>query len=218
MVLSLSLPPPPPGQTVVCPSLIGSHALSVLALFLIGLAKILPYLIGSHISNQFLACSLLITLMMKAVITSETSVNFYQITWHNILEDRHLLSEIFFSCSELSGQGLYLVYTRLMGKDHMHDSASFYGDIQQLRKALRQNGYTAGDTHQALNPRQKSHSHCEKAAGVETITYMHATSNGISRFLARLNKRTVHMSSRKNVHLLRSMKADLGHKMYGPHH
>jgi hypothetical protein len=37
------------------------------------------------------SCSLvLITLMMEAASTSETSVNFYQTTQHNIPEDGHL--------------------------------------------------------------------------------------------------------------------------------
>jgi hypothetical protein len=36
------------------------------------------------ISNQFLARGLLITLMMEAVSTSETLVNFYQTTLRNI--------------------------------------------------------------------------------------------------------------------------------------
>jgi hypothetical protein len=36
------------------------------------------------------ACSCIITLMMEAVSTSETLVNFYEITRHNIPEDYHL--------------------------------------------------------------------------------------------------------------------------------
>jgi hypothetical protein len=32
----------------------------------------------------------MITLMMEAASTSETSVNFYQITWRNNPEDSHL--------------------------------------------------------------------------------------------------------------------------------
>jgi hypothetical protein len=32
----------------------------------------------------------MIALMMKAVSTSKTSVNFYQTTWHNIPEDSHI--------------------------------------------------------------------------------------------------------------------------------
>jgi hypothetical protein len=38
----------------------------------------------------FLTCGLLIALMMEAASTSETSVNFYQITRHNNPEDSHL--------------------------------------------------------------------------------------------------------------------------------
>jgi hypothetical protein len=37
-----------------------------------------------------LTASIIIILMMEAVSTSETSVNFYQTTWRNIPEDSHL--------------------------------------------------------------------------------------------------------------------------------
>jgi hypothetical protein len=44
----------------------------------------------------------IIALMMEAVSTSETSVNFYQATWHNIPEDSHLnlndLLSLHFDC------------------------------------------------------------------------------------------------------------------------
>jgi hypothetical protein len=62
----LSLVPLPP-----CPFLI---------LFPIGPA-------GSHISNRFLACGLLIALMMEAESTSETSVNLYENTRRDNPED-----------------------------------------------------------------------------------------------------------------------------------
>jgi hypothetical protein len=45
---------------------------------------------GSHVSNQFFARGLLIALMMEAVSTSKTSVNFYQTTRRNNPEDSHL--------------------------------------------------------------------------------------------------------------------------------
>jgi hypothetical protein len=44
----------------------------------------------SHTSNQFLAHSLLITLMMEAASTSETSVNSYNTTRRNTPEDSNL--------------------------------------------------------------------------------------------------------------------------------
>jgi hypothetical protein len=37
----------------------------------------------------------MITLMMEVVSTSETSVNFYETTWHNILEDSHRYGHCF---------------------------------------------------------------------------------------------------------------------------
>jgi hypothetical protein len=45
---------------------------------------------SSYISNRFHSCGLLIALMMEAARTSETLVNFYQITWRYIPEDSHL--------------------------------------------------------------------------------------------------------------------------------
>jgi hypothetical protein len=51
---------------------------------------------GSTLSDRFpylkpiLRARLLIALMMEAVSTSETSVNFYQTTWRYITEDSHL--------------------------------------------------------------------------------------------------------------------------------
>jgi hypothetical protein len=58
-----------------------------------GSVKILPWLNGSDISNQFshlFARGLFTALMMRTASTSETSVNFYQTTWHNHPEDSHL--------------------------------------------------------------------------------------------------------------------------------
>jgi hypothetical protein len=49
---------------------------------------------GEYKDDCLLGC-LLITTMMKAASTSETSVNFYQTTWRNILEDSHLYSNNF---------------------------------------------------------------------------------------------------------------------------
>jgi hypothetical protein len=53
-------------------------------------AKVLPCPACSHISVRVLRHSSLITLMMEATSTSETSVNFYQITQCNNPEDSHL--------------------------------------------------------------------------------------------------------------------------------
>jgi hypothetical protein len=48
---------------------------------------------GSNIEEEdgcLLGCCAIITLMMEAASTSEMSVNFYQTTWRNNLEDSHL--------------------------------------------------------------------------------------------------------------------------------
>jgi hypothetical protein len=50
-------------------------------LFPTGPVKVLPWLTGSYISNQFHMRGLLVALMMEAARTSETLVNFYQTTW-----------------------------------------------------------------------------------------------------------------------------------------
>jgi hypothetical protein len=47
-----------------------------------------------------------ISLMMEAASTSETSVNFYQTTWHNIPEDSHFsptLDVLQWDCNPLHG-------------------------------------------------------------------------------------------------------------------
>jgi hypothetical protein len=85
--LHLSPPPLPSDPATVRPSAIGSVALTRV---LIGPAKVLPCLTGSHISKRFLARDQLIALMIEAASTSETSVNFYQTTRCNNPEDSHL--------------------------------------------------------------------------------------------------------------------------------
>jgi hypothetical protein len=61
-----------------------------LTLFRIGTAKVLPFPTGPRVSNQFIACGLLVALMMETESTSETSVNFYLTTRRNNPEDSHL--------------------------------------------------------------------------------------------------------------------------------
>jgi hypothetical protein len=53
-------------------------------------AEVMPCLTGSYMSNQFLACGLLITLMIVPVRTSETLVNSYQSTQRYTPEDSNL--------------------------------------------------------------------------------------------------------------------------------
>jgi hypothetical protein len=54
--------------------------------------KLLPCPVCSYISTHIFTRGLLNVLMMEAVCTSETSVNFYETTWCNIAEDSHLNS------------------------------------------------------------------------------------------------------------------------------
>jgi hypothetical protein len=57
-----------------------------------GPVKVSALATGFYISYRFHARGLLIALMMEAAMTSETLVNFYQITRRNNPEDSHLRS------------------------------------------------------------------------------------------------------------------------------
>jgi hypothetical protein len=63
---------------------------SHLSPFSTGPAKVLHCPTGSYISILFLACGLLIAVMMEAASTSETWANFYQTARRNNPEDIHL--------------------------------------------------------------------------------------------------------------------------------
>jgi hypothetical protein len=60
----------------------------------IGPVSALPYPICSCIFPNLSTCSSLVTLMMKTTGCSEMSVSIYQMTWHSIPEDGHLLKYI----------------------------------------------------------------------------------------------------------------------------
>jgi hypothetical protein len=82
---------PPSGQAVVCPPLLLAPRPSPDPDPIpTGLVKVLPWLTGSYISNQFHVHGLLFTLLTEAAKTSEMLVNFYQTTQHYNPEDSHL--------------------------------------------------------------------------------------------------------------------------------
>jgi hypothetical protein len=103
----------------------------------------------------------------------------------------------------------------MTGQDHIYDFESPVGEIQYL-KIFRQNGCSVMDLQWALNPSSRSHSQQEKQTVVATIPYVQGTFDMVSRFLVRFNVRTVHISAKKkNAHLLRRVKYDVGLKVPG---
>jgi hypothetical protein len=87
----------------------------------------------------------------------------------------------------------------------------------QIKRASRQNGHNTTDIHQALNLSLKSHSKWVEPNRVATVSYMQATSDRISRLLARFNMKTVHAKENKNKqikikisHILKPLKGDVG--------
>jgi hypothetical protein len=63
------------------------------------------------------------------------------------------------------------------------DSERLIDEIQNLKKTFRQNGYSAGEVHQALNPKQITHSQGRKLAALATIHFTQGTSGKICRLV-----------------------------------
>jgi hypothetical protein len=80
----------------------------------IGPAKHLPCPARSCISTYFIALGLLITLMMDAISTSETSVNFHETTRRVIPEDSHILTEVLQGF--LQSLQLSFIFTEILSK------------------------------------------------------------------------------------------------------
>jgi hypothetical protein len=72
---------------------IGSMAPHLILIFPTGLAGLWFDWLAPFYLHWFPACSLLITLLMEAVQTSETVVNLYQSSWHYNPSDSHLHSK-----------------------------------------------------------------------------------------------------------------------------
>jgi hypothetical protein len=61
-----------------------------------------------------------------------------------------------------------------------------------------------------LHPKQTSKLKDEEPTGIARLPYQKSYSNKISRLLAKFNIRTVHITWKKTIHMLRSVKGDLG--------
>jgi hypothetical protein len=95
------------------------------------------------------------------------------------------------------------------------DSESLRREIQHLKGVFLQNGYSKHDIRRAQHPKQKPQTKDEKPVGVVLLPYQQAITNKISRLLAKHNIRTIHIPIKKNIHMLRPVKDDLGLKVRG---
>jgi hypothetical protein len=95
------------------------------------------------------------------------------------------------------------------------DAESLEGEMEHLRKAFRQNGYSNGEINQALYPRHKPQRQCVELTAVAMLPYQHCVTNKISRLLAKYNIKTIHIPTRKSIHMLSSVKDKLGLKVPG---
>jgi hypothetical protein len=97
------------------------------------------------------------------------------------------------------------------------DSESLRGEIQHLKGVFLQNEYSKNDIRRALHPKQKPQTKDEKPVGValRVLPYQQTITNKISRFLAKHNIRTIHIPKKKNIHMLRPVKDDLGLNVSG---
>jgi hypothetical protein len=95
------------------------------------------------------------------------------------------------------------------------DSESLRGEIQHLNCIFLQNGYSKNYIRRALHPKQKPQTKDEKPVGVALLPYQQTITNKISRLLAKHNIRTIHIPKKKNIHMLRPIKDDLGLKVLG---
>jgi hypothetical protein len=87
--------------------------------------------------------------------------------------------------------------------------------MEYLKKAFRQNGYSNGKINWALYPRHKPQQQCEEPTGVSMLPYQHCVTNKISRLLAKHNIQTIHIPTRKSIHMLGSVKDKLALKVPG---
>jgi hypothetical protein len=84
------------------------------------------------------------------------------------------------------------------------------GEIRYLKCIFQQNGYNKDHIRRDLHPKQKPKLKDAKPTRIARLQYHKSYSSKISRLLAKFNVRTVHIPRKKTIHMLRSVKDDLG--------
>jgi hypothetical protein len=95
------------------------------------------------------------------------------------------------------------------------DLGSLRGEIQHLKCTFQQNVCSKSDIRWALLPKQKPESKSENFMGIAVLPYQQAIFNRIGRLLAKYKIRMVHIPKKKNIHMLRPVKDDLGLRVPG---
>jgi hypothetical protein len=95
------------------------------------------------------------------------------------------------------------------------DLESLREEIKLLKDTCQRNGYSPTDIRRAVHPKQKTEPEKEKPTGIAVLPYQQTVSNRISRLLAKHHIKTVHIPKKKNIHMRRSVKDDLGLKVPG---
>lgn len=93
------------------------------------------------------------------------------------------------------------------------DTESLEGEIEHLKKVCRQIGYRMHDIYWVLYLKQKLQLQHVEPVGTALLPFQHYTSNRISRLLAKHSIRTIHIPARRNIHMLGTVKDNLGLKV-----
>jgi hypothetical protein len=97
----------------------------------------------------------------------------------------------------------------------LSDQESLHSELEFLRTAFRQNGYSDRQIRRALNSPARVASIPEKPDSVAFLSYVGTTFNRISRLLSRHNIKSVGLPPKKIPGFLRPVKDDLGLKTPG---
>jgi hypothetical protein len=111
--------------------------------------------------------------------------------------------------------GIHLIPVNLQENEYCKKKITYSTPLLISCSNCIRNGYSKYDIGQALHPKQKPQTKDEKLVGVALLPYQQAITNKISRLLAKHNIRTIHIPKKKNIHMLRPVKDDLGLKVPG---
>jgi hypothetical protein len=95
------------------------------------------------------------------------------------------------------------------------DPDSLREEIKHLKDTFQCNRYSLYDIRLAVHLKQKTEPEKKKHTGIAVLPYQQTISDKISRLLARHNIKTNHIPKKKNIHILRMVKDDLGLKSSG---